>query len=156
VSAARRPLGKAVVLLAIAMAVAFALFSWNNPHLSNRYDVRLALIPDATFSRVYDGWFARTTLEPGRVLAVACFLVTAYAALTVFWRPIQRALGWFLIPLGQATLYIFVLHILFVVAVANAPVLSSSVLLGTLTDTVVLALFWVMVRRRFLFGVVPR
>lgn len=82
----------------------------NNPQLSNAYDVRLS---------------------PGRLIAVLCFLVTAYAVLTAYWMPVQRALGWFLIPLGQATLYIFVLHVLFVVAVANVPALTSSVLLGT-------------------------
>jgi hypothetical protein len=155
-AATRQPFGRAVVGLAVVLTVAFAVFSWNNPHLSNAYDVRLALLPDATFTRLYDGWFARTTLEPGRLVAVICLLVTAFAALTAFWVPVHKALGWFLIPLGQATLYVFVLHVLFVVAVANVPALRSSLLLGTVTHAVVLAAFWLMVRKRFLFGVVPR
>ena len=156
VAAARQPLGKVVVGLAVVLTVGFAFFSWNNPQVSNAYDVRLALLPDATFTRLYNDWFARTTLEPGRLIAVLCFLVTAYAVLTAYWMPVQRAVGWFLIPLGQATLYIFVLHVLFVVAVANVPALTSSVLLGTLTHAAVLAAFWLMVRKRFLFRVVPR
>ncbi|MDQ0799441.1 OpgC domain-containing protein [Arthrobacter sp. SLBN-112] len=39
-------------------------------------------------------------------------------------------LGWFLIPLGRATLYVFIMH-------------------------VVLGLLWVMVRTRFLFRLIP-
>jgi hypothetical protein len=153
---ARHPLGRAVVGVAVLAALAFALFSWSNPALSNGYDVRLALLPDATFDRVYGDWFNRTSLGAGRLLAAICFLVTAYALLSVFWVPIVRASGWLLIPLGQATLYVFVLHVLFVVAVANVPVLTSSVLLGTLTHTVILMTLWAMVRTRFLFGLVPR
>jgi hypothetical protein len=154
--AGRRPLGRSVVVALGAVAVALLLFSWSNPYLSNTYDLRLALLPADTFQGLYDRWFERTRLGPGRVLATVCFLVTAYALLSRFWAPVDRALGWFLLPLGQATFYVFVLHVLFVVAVANVRALTDDVWLGTLTHTVVLGLLWLMVRTRFLFKVVPR
>jgi hypothetical protein len=152
---ARAPLGRTVVLLAGAASVGLVLFAWSSPYLSNAYDVRLDLVPVETFRRVYDDWFARTSLGPGRVLATVCVTTTLYALLTRFWSPVVRATGWFLLPLGRATLYVFVMHVLFVVAVANLPFLTHSVWLGTLTHTVVLAALWAMVRTRFLFKVVP-
>jgi hypothetical protein len=84
-------------------------------------------------------------------------VVVGYAALTAFWRPIHRALGWFLVPLGQATLYVFVMHVLLALVVANVPGLASAgVVVGTLAYVVILGLLWVMVRTRFLFRLVPR
>ena len=60
-------------------------------------------------------------------------------------------------PLGQATLYVFVLHVFFVLLVANVPGLTGDHLWwDTLAHAVVLGLLWLMVRRRFLFSVVPR
>ena len=65
--------------------------------------------------------------------------------------------GGFLVPLGQSTLYVFVMHVFFALAVASIPVLTrGDLLLDTLANVVVLALLWVMVRTRFLFAVVPR
>ena len=155
-AAARRPAGRALVLGTMAVTVALMLFSWGNPYLSNSYDVRLALLPDSAYSAVYDDWFGRTQVRPGRLLAAICVTVTGYALLTRFWSPVDRLLGRVLLPLGQSTLYLFVMHVPLVVVVANLPALTSNVWLGTLTHTVVLALLWIMVRRRFLFAVVPR
>ncbi len=156
VARAATPVGRLLVTAAVLASTALMLFSWSNPYLSNRFDVRLALLPDADFRSAYAAWFSRAPLAPGRVLAVVCVVVTAYALLTRFWVPLERALGWFLVPLGQATLYVFLMHVLCVVAVANLPVLTSNVWLGTLTHAVILAVLWLMVRRRFLFRLVPR
>ncbi|MBC7725824.1 MAG: OpgC domain-containing protein [Burkholderiaceae bacterium] len=149
--------GRILLALSIVATVALALFSWNNPYLSSAFDVRLGLVPNNTFSSIYSIAFERTTLEPGRVLNVLLVTVTGYAALSVFWKPVNRILGWFLIPLGQATLYVFIMHVLFVLIVANVPVLTTgSVVINSVAYVVVLALLWVMVKARFLFGVVPR
>ncbi|QNN54145.1 OpgC domain-containing protein [Nocardioides mesophilus] len=148
--------GRVTLVLVAALTLALLLFSWSNPYLANAYDVRLDLLSEPAFRDLYDGWFARTSLGIGRVVATLCVSVTGYVLLTRFWAPVERALGWFLLPLGQATLYVFVMHVLFVVAVANVPALTTSLWLGTLTHTVVLLALWAMVRTRFLFGVVPR
>ena len=155
-ASARRPAGRALVLAAIAVTVALMIFSWGNPYLSNSYDVRLALLPDSVYAAVYDDWFGRTQVRPGRLLAAVCATVTGYALLTRFWTPVERAAGWLLVPVGQATLYLFVMHVPLVVLVANLPVLTANVWLGTLTHTLVLGVLWLMVRKRFLFSVVPR
>jgi hypothetical protein len=149
--------GKAFVVLAVLASLVLAVFSWSNPFLSNGYDVRLALIPDTQFLALYQAWFVRPTLGLGRVLATGLLLVTLYALLTAYWRPLRAALGWFLVPLGQASLYVFVLQVFFALAVANVPGLGgANVLLNTAAHALVLATIWLMVRHRFLFSVIPR
>lgn len=149
--------GRIVLAVSVIATVALALLSWNNPYLSSAYDVRLGLVPANTFSSIYSVAFERTTLDPGRVLNVLLVTITGYALLSVLWKPIDRVLGWFLIPLGQATLYVFVMHVLFVLIIANLPFLDrGSIVIDSLAYVVVLALLWVMVKTRFLFGIVPR
>ncbi|TQJ59325.1 hypothetical protein FBY30_1574 [Arthrobacter sp. SLBN-83] len=145
-----------VVIACTAAAFALAFLSWGNPYLANNYDVRLALMPDAAYRSMYDALFGRTYLAPGRLLNVMVLVVAAYAFLSAYWKPVQRALGWFLIPLGRATLYVFIMHVLLIAVVANIPALQQqSIFLNTAAYAVVLALLWVMVRTRFLFRIIP-
>jgi hypothetical protein len=149
----RRPLLVACLLLAVALA----LFSWSSPYASNSYDVRLALLPEAVFRAVYDGFFGRTYLGIGRLVNVLLVVVAGYALLSAYWSVLRGALGWFLIPLGRASLYVFVMHVFLILAVANIPVLRQGDLwVNTLAYVAVLGVLWAMVRTRFLFGIVPR
>ena len=149
----RRVLLWACALLTVTLAV----FSWTSPYFTNAYDVRLALLPEQTFRTVYDGFFERTYLGPGRLLNVLLVIITGYALLTAYWKPLERTLGWFLIPLGQATLYVFILHVFLILAAANIPALrQGDIWLNTAAYVLILALLWAMVRTRFLFRVIPR
>jgi hypothetical protein len=149
--------GQIVLAIAIVATVALAILSWNNPYLSSAYDVRLALVPANTFSSVYSAAFERTSLDPGRLINVFLITITAYAVLSAFWKPLNRLVGWFFVPLGQATLYVFVMHVFFVLIVANVPVLrEGSILINSLAYLVILGLLWIMVKKRFLFGIIPR
>ncbi|MEX5257519.1 OpgC domain-containing protein [Kocuria arenosa] len=149
----RRPALAACLVLAVACAI----FAWSSPYLTNAYDVRLALLPESTFRAVYDAFFGRTYLGIGRLVNVLLVVIAGYAVLSAYWRPLERALGWFLVPLGQATLYVFIVHVFLILAVANVPALQQGNLwLNTAAYVVVLGLLWVMVRTRFLFRLVPR
>jgi hypothetical protein len=149
--------GTVLLGLVILACVALMLFSWNNPYLSSAWDVRLGLVPDNTFRPIYDGFFERTYLEFGRLVNVLLLVVTVFALLTAFWRPLNAALGWFFIPLGQATLYVFIMHVFFALLVANIPALATGNLwLNTAAYVVILGLLWTMVKTRFLFALVPR
>jgi hypothetical protein len=137
-------------------AVVFAFLSWGNPYLANGFDLRLGVIPDSLYRTMYDSFFARTYLAPGRLLNVVVLVVAAYAFLTAYWKPTERALGWFLIPLGRATLYVFVINVVLIAVVANIPALQQGdILLNTAAYAVILGLLWVMVRTRFLFRIIP-
>lgn len=152
-----RPRQRALLWACVLLAVALAMFSWTSPYFSNAYDIRLALLPEPTFRTVYDGFFGRTDLEPGRLLNVLLVIITGYAMLSAYWRPLERALGWFLIPLGQATLYVFILHVFMILGVANIPALrQGDIWINTAASVVILALLWTMVKTRFLFRIIPR
>lgn len=60
-----------VVVACTVAALALAFLSWGNPYLA-----------------------------PGRLLNVVFLVVAAYAFLSAYWKPVERALGWFLIPRG--------------------------------------------------------
>jgi hypothetical protein len=106
---------------------------------------------------MYDALFERSPLAPGRLVFVVVALVTLYAALTVLRRPVERFVVPILAPLGQATLYVFVLQLFFVALVASLPLPESgSVLWGTVIHAMVLTALWLMVRHRVLFRVIPR
>ncbi len=145
-----------VVVASTVVAALFTFLSWCNPYLANGFDFRLAIIPDTAYRAMYDTFFARTYLDPGRLLNVLVLVVAAYAFLTAYWKPVERALGWFLIPLGQATLYVFILHVVLIAVIANIPALrQGDILVNTAAYAAVLGLLWLMVKKRVLFGIIP-
>jgi hypothetical protein len=151
------PRRRVLLWACVLLTVVFALFSWSSPYFSNEYDVRLALLPDATFRTVYDRWFERTYLGIGRLVNVLLVVVTGYALLSAFWEVLERALGCFLIPLGQPTLSVLIVHVFLVVAAADIPVLQrGDIWLNSAAYVVILGVLWLMVRSRFLFRVIPR
>jgi len=154
----RGPAGKAVIALAAVAVVLFAVFSWNNPDkLGDPWALRLDMIATDRFNEIYEQWFRRDFLGPLRLVNVLVVVIAFYAVLTRFWTPINRALGWLLVPLGGATLYVFIMHVAFNLLVASLPFIDAeSLLAGTLTHAAVLLLLWAMVRSRFLFRWVPR
>lgn len=145
-----------VVAACTVLAVALTFLSWCNPYLANGFDLRLAVIPDTAYRAMYDTFFGRTYLDPGRLLNVLVLVVTAYAFLSAYWKPVERALGWFLIPLGQATLYVFILHVVLIAVIANIPLLrQGDILINTAAYAGVLGVLWLMVKKRILFGIIP-
>jgi hypothetical protein len=145
-----------VVAVCTVLAAALAFLAWGNPYLANSFDVRVAILPDTSYRALYDAYFGRTYLGVGRLLNVLVLVVAAYALLTAYWKPFHRALGWFLIPLGRATLYVFIIHVALIAVIANIPALQEGrVLFNTAAYAVILALLWVMVRTRFLFRIIP-
>ena len=153
----RTRVGIALLGVMVFLAVGLALFSLNNPYLSSLTDVRLALLPDTLFRAAYGAFFERTYLEVGRLVNVVLVVVALYALFSAYWRPIDRAVGWFFIPLGQATLYVFVMHVFFAFAASNIPALAAGdIWLDSAAYVVIFGLLWLMVKKRFLFGMVPR
>lgn len=113
--------------------------------------------PDSSYAWLYANAYTRIFLQPGRLVDLAFMLVVTYAVLTRMWKPIDRVIGWLWIPLGQASLYVFIVHVFFALAVANVPGLDRAVWWqGLVVHTVVIGLVWVMVTRKVLFSVIPR
>jgi hypothetical protein len=152
--------GTFTLVACVVIAAACAMFAQGttNPLLPSW--ARFDLWPAGLYNDTWGGWAQKNTLGMLRLVNYGAFLVVAYALLSRWWRLFDRALGWFLIPIGQATLYVFILHI-FVVAAASMIIpfgfgRGDSPLAGTLLHTAELAVLWTMVRFKVLYRWIPR
>jgi hypothetical protein len=149
--------GCIILILAFILFLACCFFAINNPWYDIPVLPRLALIPETTYYWIYSNFFGRTPLEIGRVINTFAVIGILYLVLTFCWIPCQRIAGWLCVPLGQATLYIFIIHILFVLMVHNINILQhENIILNTVAHTVVIGIIWIMVRRKTLFQWIPR
>jgi hypothetical protein len=153
--------GKFILAIAAVLSFCFLIWAQNTPNPLVPAYARLSLIPADVYRTVYNRFMQKNTLGVLRLVDYACVLIVGYAILTRFWYPIWRALGWFFIPLGQATLYVFIMHIYVVAAIDNAlpfgfPAGQPHLWINTAGHTVGLAALWLMVRHRVLFRWIPR
>lgn len=143
--------------LLVFLACLFLAQNATNPFLPPWAHLRL--VPVSTFDALYAAYFQKNTLGLGRLLNYAAALVTAFTVLTIFWKPIHRALGWFFIPIGQATLYVFIVHVYLILAVTQVVkfgLAPTHTLAHTLLHAGVLAVVWLMVRFKVLYRWIPR
>lgn len=147
----RRP---AAAALAAAAAALIALRATGGAPLAG-----IAGLPDGqtALSVLFDKHSAR----PGRVLGFVVVFPLLYLAVTDLWKPLERALGWLMVPFGQNALYVYAMHLFAVflgalllpylpgfdrfVAWQNTPVQIAGVLA-----------IWLLVKREVLFDVIPR
>jgi hypothetical protein len=128
-------------------------------------DVRIPLgfLGDPTYASL----FSKAELAPARVVAFLAIAVFTYTALSSLWAPINASLGWLIIPLGQNSLYVYIVHLFVVVGIYNGVALlfqqAPNVLfftdangINTAAQLICLSAVWFMVRSKFLFSVVPR
>ena len=124
--------------------------------LNHAAGLGLPFVPPGFYETLYESGYVRVFLQPGRLINLAFFILAAHVILTVFWHPISRLTGWLYIPLGRASLYVFVVHVYFVLAVANVPGLDpASIWQGLVIHAVVTLAIWAFVKRKVLFGVIP-
>ncbi len=148
-----RPVGLVLVGVFVVGYAAFLAYLW----AGQQYGFTPTPFPADLYGALYQGGYQRIDLQWGRLVDVAFVLVITYALTTAFWKPMAATSGWLWIPLGQASLYVFIVHVFFVLAVANIPGLDrASFWQGTLIHTAVIAAIWCMVRWKVLFKVIPR
>lgn len=124
---------------------------------THHYGWSTAPFPAGSYDYLYTHGYTRIFLQPGRLVDLALMIVVAYAFLTTCWKPVNKVVGWFWIPMGQASLYVFIVHVFFALAVGNIPgVERTSVWQGALIHTAIVLLIWLMVKKKFLFSVIPR
>jgi hypothetical protein len=110
-----------------------------------------------------EGGFAAALSDNARLAPIRMFTALVYvqAFLLVvhyLFRPLRAGLGWFLIPLGQASLYVYTMHlVLLYVLLQFVPGFDELPepfygfgLIG------IVVLLWAMVKTRFLFFLIPR
>ena len=118
-----------------------------------------AVVDAAAWARWEAEHFHKGRLDRARLLAMVSIAAAVYLALRRFAASAERLLGPLLLPLGRNSFYVFIMHVFLCLAVASIPVLAGGGL-GLIGNALVqlgcLAVLWAMVRRRFLFSVVPR
>ncbi|ECL7697759.1 OpgC protein [Salmonella enterica] len=148
-SFARTPPGKVAVatLVVVALILGFVAQNHTNPFMPPA--LLLHIIPPAEFNAFYHTWAAKNGLGPIRVLNDISLMVAVYLLLTWCWQPLYRLAGWFLIPLGQRSLYTFILHVYVVLAVSQFVTFDlwrQDWVVNTLIHAVTLGVLWLMAK----------
>lgn len=149
-------------LAAIAVTSLILAQSTDNPDFPRWF--RLVILPPEQFRSFYDAWLLKNSAGAGRVLCAVAFTVSFYRLLGICWPFAHRLLGGFLEPLGRSSLYVFLVHVPLIALVDQLPGYFDgqtaydplTVWPHTLVLCAMIATIWLMVRARFLFGIVPR
>jgi len=143
--------------LASLAVVGFWLFTMNNPNDTIPTWARFSFIPTSTFWDIYGSYFQKSGLGIGRLVNNLALFTVVLALLTRYWTPLNKALGWLFVPIGQASLYVFIVHVFFVLAASLLPLREvDSFWLNTLAHSIAIVAIWVMVRYKVLFTIIPR
>lgn len=127
----------------------FFLFSLNNPWIEMPGDMRLSWIDPERYTIIYRDMFSRVQLGIGRAVNVIIAFSLGYVLLTWLWKPVYRAFGWFFLPIGQASLFVFAIHLIFVLLFDQIELFQQRhIWLNTFGQTIVLLGIWVSVGLR--------
>jgi hypothetical protein len=133
----------------VVVAAAFAGLQLAGPSLADT----------AAWARWEAEHFHKGSLDLARLLAMVSIAAAVYLALRRWAPTAERILGPLLLPLGRNSFYVFIMHVFVCLAVASVPALTGAGL-GLVGNACVqvacLALLLMMVKRRFLFRVIPR
>ncbi len=156
-----------VVTVGAVLALVFFILAQTTPNPSFPAWSRLEWLPADRWQAIYDTYLMKKHPSPVRLLNVAVFFVAFYALLTWFWVPLSKALGWLLIPLGEASLYVFLMHLAFIALIDQIPgyfdeipdwqhVWPGRIWINTALYISTILGLWLMVRHKVLFRIVPR
>lgn len=149
ISFARTPAGKVVVVALVIVALILGFIAQNHTNPFMPPALLMHVIPPDGFNTFYQTWAAKNGLGPVRVLNDIALMVTVYLVLTYCWTPLNRLLGWFLIPLGQHSLYTFILHVYVVLLVSQFITFDlwrHAWIENTLVHAAALGILWLMAK----------
>jgi hypothetical protein len=98
--------------------------------------------------------FDRDRLGPARLVCALVVVATLYAVIRRFEAPLVRTIGRLFVPLGQASLYVYIVQSILTFALVDRQ-LADPWQAAAITVAMVGAV-WLMVRTRLLFQVIPR
>ncbi|MBL5946931.1 OpgC domain-containing protein [Enterobacter asburiae] len=149
ISFARTPAGKVVVVALVIVALILGFIAQNHTNPFMPPALLMHVIPPDGFNTFYHTWAAKNGLGPVRVLNDIALMDTVYLVLTYCWTPLNRLLGWFLIPLGQHSLYTFILHVYVVLLVSQFITFDlwrHAWIENTLVHAAALGILWLMAK----------
>lgn len=141
--------------------VSTLLFVWILHLYTTEVKVLARLYPGIDIQALVGELFNKSTVAPGRLVAVVITFQCFYLIATYFWKPLWMAAGWFFTPLGQNSLYGYTMHVviigLFYVVLPYLPGhITERGLINTSLQLAVLGILWGMIRRHFAFDFIPR
>ncbi|NJR32679.1 MAG: succinyl transferase OpgC [Chamaesiphon sp. CSU_1_12] len=73
------------------------------------------------------------------------------------WKPLEKSLGKLLIPLGQNSLYVYIIHVPLTLIWYMIPGLTAgNIFFVSLIQAIAIGLCWVLVKKEVLFNIIPR
>jgi hypothetical protein len=88
---------------ALTMAMLLALFLL--------VDIPLSRVDPVGQLAIREILLGRSRLSPGRLIAFVPYFGLLYLLVTLCWTRLIRAVGWFLLPLGQRSLFAYAVHL---------------------------------------------
>jgi hypothetical protein len=117
------------------------------------------IMPEEQSKALLSALFDKSALAPGRLFAAVIVFQFSFLTVTLFWKQCERLR--IFIPIGQNSLYAYTMHVvLLVILYAAIPFLpfypANEKLVNTIGQVCALLLIYWMIRKRFLFKIVPR
>ncbi len=117
------------------------------------------VLPEEQSKALVSALFDKSSLAPGRLIAALIVFQFAFLAITLFWKPLSK-LTWFM-PMGQNSLYAYTMHVVclvvFYALIALLPFYNNfATEINTIAQLVTLAAIYLMIKKKFLFNIVPR
>lgn len=150
---------KIILNISFIMFFLFMFFAQNTTNPTIPSFAKLNIIPDYIFNDIYKKYFMKNTLGILRILNYFFVLILAFFFLDKYWKTINKYFGWFFIPIGQATLYVFIVHVYLIMLISNfIPFGFKEInyINNTIAHSIALLTLWLMVRNKVLFPWIPR
>jgi hypothetical protein len=144
-------LPKIPVLLAMLSIVVLAL-------IAAHFDLQLGTWPVKVQDRAL--WLRLTDRSingPIRLVTLLGLFSLMFMAVDRLWIPLDKMLGKLLIPLGQNSLYVYIIHVPLTLIWFMIPgLIQGSTWLVSLAQAIAIGLCWWLVKKEVLFKVIPR
>ena len=113
--------------------------------------------------RLYDfntyflaNYFDKYTLGYGRLILFVIWFSMLYLLVRRYETLIAKYLGWFFIPLGQNSLYVYIMHAIVLFLLNLVLPVQLPIWLNVVANTAFLGFIWILVKTKFLFKIIPR
>ncbi|MEM8531018.1 MAG: hypothetical protein AAGF95_09255, partial [Chloroflexota bacterium] len=96
-----------------------------------------------------------------RIIAALAVFPFAYLLLTYLWKPFSAIGSWLIMPLGQHSLYAYTMHVPLLIfdnlVLPDSPGFTfAGQSVNAFAQLVGVFIIWFLIKRRFLFSVVPQ
>jgi hypothetical protein len=122
------------------------------------FDLQLGTWPTGVQDRAL--WLRLTDRSingPIRLVTLLGLFSLMFMAVDFFWIPLSKTLGNLLIPLGQNSLYVYIIHVPLTLIWFMIPgLIQGSTWLVSVAQAIAIGLCWWMVKKEVLFKVIPR